>query len=373
MTGMRPDRAVSEPSRQRGEQARPRQPRWMARALLAVGAAAALVVASDGPVMAKPGGATTATTTTTVTCSPNPLTVSSSEQAQCTATVKSRTGVPTGDVSFGIADSTSSTGRFDPSSCTLANGSCSVAFVPSAPGQRTISASYAGDGTFPPSVGATTEKVIYRTTTSLACTLDAGSTSMFTCRASIGPGSAYGGPDGSVTWATSGSGTFSAASSPCSQGSCTVTYTAPATNETATISGTFTPSSPYYTSSSGSTVVRSGGKPAALLKAPLLAPGAFFDWCSIYHVNPNCYDFLHIDTAEYVCAARLTDQADGAALVGEPITFAGACNGIALTDSAGLAWVSETAITGCYSTLPCLRRAFTVSFAGNDRYAPAAA
>jgi Big-like domain-containing protein/beta-propeller repeat-containing protein len=173
---------------------------------------------------------TTRTTSTTVSCVPS--TVSVGNATTCTATVKDTdTGIsstPTGTVGF----SSSGTGTFGGSPCTLVAGQCSVSYTPSAvgTGTHTITAGYSGDSSYAPSSGSTTVTVTTRSTlTTVSCvppTVSVGNTT--TCTATVkdidtGISST---PTGTVSFSSSGTGTFSG--SPCTlvSGQCSVTYTA---------------------------------------------------------------------------------------------------------------------------------------------------
>ncbi len=85
---------------------------------------------------------------TLVSCSPNPISVGS--PVTCTATVSGSN--PTGTVSWSTS---SSTGGFSQSVCTLFNGSCSTFYVDNCTGSVTITASYSGDSNNGPSSGST--------------------------------------------------------------------------------------------------------------------------------------------------------------------------------------------------------------------------
>jgi len=86
---------------------------------------------------------------TFVTCSSN--TVSIRLPVTCTATVSGSN--PTGTVTW---SSSSSTGNFSQSVCTLSNGACSTIYADAGPGSVIISACYSGDSNNPSSSGTTT-------------------------------------------------------------------------------------------------------------------------------------------------------------------------------------------------------------------------
>jgi hypothetical protein len=88
---------------------------------------------------------------TSVECTP--AGVSTGQATACTAMVtdtdSGMSTMPGGIVDF----SSSGSGSFDSTACTLASGGCSVTFTPSAPGAQTLTASYAGDALHGPSTG----------------------------------------------------------------------------------------------------------------------------------------------------------------------------------------------------------------------------
>lgn len=82
---------------------------------------------------------TTITTTTSVSCSPSHITTDSS--VICSGTVTASVP-PTGTLSW---RSSSATGTFGASSCTLSGGSCSVNYTDSSAGTANITATYSGN------------------------------------------------------------------------------------------------------------------------------------------------------------------------------------------------------------------------------------
>jgi fibronectin type 3 domain-containing protein len=96
-------------------------------------------------------------TTTTVSCTP--ATVAESHTTTCTATVKDATvpsTTPTGTVTWTSTGAGTFTGG---PSCTLSSGSCSVGFVPSATGKKTITADFPASSQFLASSGKAKIKV----------------------------------------------------------------------------------------------------------------------------------------------------------------------------------------------------------------------
>lgn len=330
---------------------------------------AAVVVVAAVPALAKAARSTTASTSTSVSCTPNPLHVTESEAAQCTATVTTGGGVPTGVVYIDLPNDYYD--QLSSYSCTLVNGTCSVMLTPEMAGQPTVVASYQGDGTFPASSGSATITIVYATTMSLDCSLTAPSPTTYSCRAVYDSRSMSSRPSGSVSWATTGTGTFSNATScAATYDNCTVTYTAPA-KELATITTTFTSASPYFTNATAAESVRSGGVPTQVSKAPVDGGGALADWCQISGAWQCYLDLFDVGVSAYACVARVTRASDGAALPGEPVRFTGACSGTVTTDSNGVA--AATNASRCSATYYVCGSAFTALFVGDDTYAPSAA
>jgi hypothetical protein len=90
---------------------------------------------------------------TSVSCSPN--LVSSGLPVTCTAAVSGF--IPTGIITWSTS---SSTGNFSQSVCTLSSGSCSTTYTDSSPGSVTIAAYYSGDSINLPSSGSATLTVV---------------------------------------------------------------------------------------------------------------------------------------------------------------------------------------------------------------------
>jgi len=113
-----------------------------------------VAVNAKGKSAPSPVVGTVDNTTTTVSC--RPATVAEASTTTCKATVKDTTvpsTTPTGSVTWTSSGSGSFTGG---PSCTLSAGSCSVAFVPSATGKKTIT------GTFPASSQFLTSKGTFK-------------------------------------------------------------------------------------------------------------------------------------------------------------------------------------------------------------------
>jgi hypothetical protein len=164
------------------------------------------------------GALTTLTpTSNSLACSPSPLAAGSN--ITCTATVTGST--PTGTVSF----TSTGSGTFTPinGQCTLTGGACSVAYSQNTVGSPTINASYGGDSNNLKSSDSVT--VTFKqaaTTTNVVCTPSSpaagGST---TCTATVSGV----GPTGTVSWASTGTGSFTGSPCTLTGGTCSVNYT----------------------------------------------------------------------------------------------------------------------------------------------------
>lgn len=168
-------------------------------------------------------------TATTLTCLP--VTVPVGDGTTCTVDVSGlqsdTSGTPTGDVSF----SSDSSGSFSSAGCTLLNGSCEVAYTPSAVGSGThqLTASYIGDDTHARSGATDAVGVTLRSTgTSFDCSpREVAEHSPTACTVTVsdsGTGNQTT-PTGAVSFSSNGRGSFSIASCVLSNGSCEVTYT----------------------------------------------------------------------------------------------------------------------------------------------------
>ncbi len=130
------------------------------------GLIALLILALAAPASAAAADATP----TSVACVPSsPATATATT---CTATVTdtetSPVSTPGGEVSF---SSSPNTGTFpSPAACTLdASGSCHLSFTPTAGGDYTVTANYAGDGSHEQSTGTGAVTAVDPTTTTLRC------------------------------------------------------------------------------------------------------------------------------------------------------------------------------------------------------------
>jgi multisubunit Na+/H+ antiporter MnhC subunit len=171
-----------------------------------------------------------------LTCSPNPVTLGSS--TICKSSVSGSS--PTGVVSFSSTD----TGAiFSPSNgeCALStSGSCQVSYKPSMVGSAALRVSYPGDsGNSNGSASLNLEVIPSVLVSCSPSTVSVGSST--TCTASVNGQN----QNGTISWQTSGSGTFSSNTCSLSSNSCHVTYTPSGkslTNITASYGGD-TPSS----------------------------------------------------------------------------------------------------------------------------------
>jgi hypothetical protein len=193
------------------------------------------------------GDAVVATTlppsSTSISCSP--ATVGVGSQTSCTATVSGSS--PTGTVSW----TSTGSGTFSSTLCTLSSGSCSVNYTPSSTSQTTIMASYSGDANNAGSSNSYSLTVNAATSsTTVSCSpssIGVGSSS--TCTATVSGDS----PTGTVSFTSTDSGAkFSASSCTLSSsGSCSVNYT-PSAAGSATITASYSGDS-NNTQSSGTT------------------------------------------------------------------------------------------------------------------------
>ena len=165
-------------------------------------------------------------TTTVVSCN-TPVVVD--QGSTCTATVtdtSSNPTTPTGTVTF---NGTGVRGSLNPSSCSLANGNCSVTFTPSATGNATVTAVYGGDSTHVNSSGqaavSSTTRLSSMTMNCSPATIPDNTTSTCTVTVTDASGSGAVTPTGTVTFTTNSTGIFSASTCILASGSCGVNYT----------------------------------------------------------------------------------------------------------------------------------------------------
>jgi len=123
-------------------------------------------------------------------------------------------------------------GIFNPSSCTISSGTCTVSYTPPANygGIVTITTNYGGDGTHSGSTGTSTLTVtaIHSVTTTITSSTSSGSQVQFTATLAD-TSSPQIIPTGTVTWSDGNiGGTFDQSSCIISSGTCTVSYTPPA-------------------------------------------------------------------------------------------------------------------------------------------------
>ncbi len=178
---------------------------------------------------AHPASAATTTSSTSVTCSPSPVAFGS--PSKCTAKVSGTS--PTGSIGW----STSGTGGFSSQTCTLSSASCSVQYTPSSSSSPvTITASYGGNSKNSASMGVFSLSVeLASTTTSAACSPSSTEVGSFTVCTSKVVGV---NETGTVTWTSTGNGTFQATSCLLKSGECSVVYT-PYSPQSTTLKATY--------------------------------------------------------------------------------------------------------------------------------------
>jgi YVTN family beta-propeller protein len=174
-------------------------------------------------------------TSTAVFCSTNPVTIG--QPTSCSAVVTDTAAggtTPTGQATF---TSDTSGGSFSSSSCTLsptsttAQATCSVSYTPGqvGSGSQTVTASYGGDGNHSASTGQAALIVSLRVTTTVV-TCQRVNPVIHMCTATVTDTSAGSAsvPTGTVSFASTGPGRFSATQCTLSgsgtSASCTVSY-----------------------------------------------------------------------------------------------------------------------------------------------------
>ncbi len=164
-----------------------------------------------------------------VSCSPASPALSQSSTCMVTVTDTSpgTVSTPTGSVSF----TSSGTGTFSATSCPLTSGSCSVTYTPGGTGARTdtITGSYGDDNNHYTSSGSASVTVNLRATTAAISCLPATIVvnNVTTCTAKVTDASlgTVVIPTGTITFSSSGMGTFSRGNCALNSGMCSVTYT----------------------------------------------------------------------------------------------------------------------------------------------------
>lgn len=265
----------------------------------------------------------------------------------CTAAVSDTAAgyptTPTGTVSF----TATLAGQFSPtSSCRLdATASCAVTYQPGSTGAGTVTAGYSGDSAHRSSQGSAQIVVSSRSSaTAVSCSpanVSVGDAT--TCTATVsdtGAGTTVW-PTGTVTFTTSGAGTFDSTTCWLSgKGSCATAYRPSATGSQQ-ITSSYGGDSAHAPSSGTFTITGTTGKPTVLTA---YGPGGAGDEVSptgFVHCPPegDCPD---VGAGIAVKTVRLTD-ADGNPIEGEPIIFDDCyynspdCGGPVLTDSEGFA------------------------------------
>ena len=195
----------------------------------------AVVSDSNDPAYHSPSNAVEVSvkvaSTTGVSCTPNPVGVNL--QSSCTATVSGDS--PTGTVSFSSSD-TSEANPVTPQ-CTLLGGTCSVQVAGLELGSPNVDAAYSGDPSNLPSSGSTTLTVtLTSTTTRFNCSPNPVAVgSQTTCTATV-TGNV---PSGTVTWSTTGAGSFLSNTCALSSGSCAAVFTPTAVSASVSITGSY--------------------------------------------------------------------------------------------------------------------------------------
>ncbi|TMI40043.1 hypothetical protein E6H23_08190 [Candidatus Bathyarchaeota archaeon] len=253
-------------------------------------------------------------TSTVVSCM-SPVVVG--QGTTCSATVTDTSPVqsstPTGIVNF---VSSGAVGTFSSNACTLASGTCSVTFTPSASGDTTVNGNYAGDAAHGTSTGSSTVTVNLRAT-GLAVYCDPVSVvagTVTTCRVAVtdeSAGTATGTlastPTGAVALTSSGDGAFSEAS-------CNLTGAGPSSfcSVTYTPSGTMLRTDTITASYSGDS---SHGTSTNTAQVNVTIPSNPFDYT--LSVNPNTASIVVGGSTSFTITATLTGG------TGQPVNLIG--------------------------------------------------
>lgn len=231
-------------------------------------------------------------TSTSVSCTPGSVPVNTDKT--CTATVTDIMDgtkiAPVGTVTFGQSGG----GTFFFDTCALspisgAVSQCTTDFQSDTPGNKTVTASYAGTTSSAPSPAdpdafrhassaATPVQVVvtgtaiptrHSTTSSASCSPTTGAVGVgTTCTVLVTDTFAFGPtltPTGTVTWGQSGGGTFSPSNSctlaevtPGESASCSVTFTPTGSQGNRTVNGFYTGNATFFTSGTGSILYVAG-------------------------------------------------------------------------------------------------------------------
>lgn len=271
-------------------------------------------------IVAPPPPPLVRTTSTMVSC--NPPSVAVNQPTTCTAVVTDTSSgspiAPTGMVSF----SSSGSGMFSSSSCTLSPisssaSSCSVNYTPNpgSEGTHTITATYPGDANHSGSSGTFKLSVTKRsTTTSVSCSPNFVQPGVSTtCQATVtdtSPGTPIT-PTGTVTWSSSGAGAFSPSNSCTLSGAgataaCTVTYT-PSSQGTQVITATYQGDRDHF-GSSGNTQLAVGVPPRSAVTDSSFCsfdtdPNTFGQQFTIIYIqdplNPGTYELTATNPGQF--------------------------------------------------------------------------
>jgi len=204
--------------------------------------------------------------------SPNPDSVLVGSTVTFTATVTDLGGTPSSPSGAVAWSDGGAGGSFSPTSCAPSSAgssasSCSVIYSPSKTGPISIAAAYSGDATHSASSGTSSLTVNPRPTSTVvsssSSTIKIGTTATLTATVTDS-GASPASPSGSISWGDGGlGGSFSPATCPlspttASASSCKVTYTAPSTPSSVTITATFSGDTVHGTSSGTSALTVQG-------------------------------------------------------------------------------------------------------------------
>ena len=287
---------------------------------------------------------------TSASCSPTSVAVNDS--TPCSATVTDTTAAPgvttpTGSVAWTSSNASST---FSPTTCTLGSGTCGVSYTPAAgsEGSHTLTGSYGGDATHLTSSGQATVSATKRTSsTAVSCSSPVAVGVASTCTATVSDTSA-GTPvtlGGTVGFASSGTGSFSAASCALASGTCFVTYT-PASgtaSTTPTITATYSGDTNHETSQSTSQIsvtVRSTG--ATVSCSPASVPVNVGSTCTANVSDLTGVGFAPTGTITFSSGADGTFSDDG------ECTIAGDSCSVTYTPAPGSASPTAHGITASY-------------------------
>jgi hypothetical protein len=165
-------------------------------------------------------------TATTFECVPD--SVHAGLETTCTATVADTDGGTTSTPSGAVQVTTSGTGGFSASSCTLTAGACSVTYTPAAIGTDHLQASFGGDAAHATSSDTADVSAAGRTSAlALACdplTLETGATTTCTATATDADGGVASTPTGTVMVMSDSAGVIDPPACTLAAGTCAFSY-----------------------------------------------------------------------------------------------------------------------------------------------------